>query len=327
MQGLTPGSIAQGDCLDVLSATAEGSAQLVYLDPPFNSGRDWSEASGAFTDTWESSDAYLEFMRARLEACARVLAPDGSLYLHVDDAECHRLRVMLDEIFGRAAFRAQIAWKRSDSQNAATRNYGRVLDVILYYARPGAPFERQFTPYAEDYIKAIYRHNDGDGRGPYKRSDVASPVPNPNTRFEWRGWPPPAKGWSMTRETLQRLHDEGRIRYPMYSDGSPDYTKRPQRKQYLSEMKGKPVCNLWDDLTSIRAWNAERSDYPTQKPVALLERIVETSSRPGDLVIDPFCGSGTTLVAARRLGREWAGCDQSADAVQLAKARLAEGLL
>ena len=241
---------------------------------------------------------------------ARVLSRRGAIYLHCDDTACHHLRLLMDGAFGAAAYRNMITWQRSAGKCDAKRSFGRISDIIFHYARDGAVFNPQFTPLKAEYIAKSYRHDDGDGRGLYRLSDLGNPRPG-GYAYQWKGYAPPAKGWSCPMATMERYHSQGRLHYPKKSDG------RVQFKRYLADSNGTPVGNIWSDIGMT-----QRPDYPTQKPVALLERIIAASSISGDLVFDPFMGSGTTLVAARRLGRRYAGCDVSPDAVAATRDRL-----
>ena len=329
------------DCLDFMPSMADGSVDLVYLDPPFCSGRDYEGAAGSFTDRWSATDddaghplaqmvaetagavhgksmqSYLIYMSVRLLEMRRVLKPAGSIWLHCDDTADAYLKTMMDAVFGHGAFRSKVAWKRTSAQNAATKAFGRVADTLLHYGPEGATFNPQHAEHDPAYVKAKYRHDDGDGRGPYRKDNLAAPTKCANT-FDWKGYRAPSTGWRRDEAGMQKLEDAGRLDFPASKD------KLIQQKRYLSETKGKPVGNVWTDIDVLNSQSKERLGYPTQKPVALLERIVGASSNEGDLVFDPFCGSGTTLVAAARLGRRAVGCDVSADAVRVARGRLAD---
>ena len=308
-------TLHHGDCLDVLPTLGEGSADLIYADPPFNSGRDWEGDSGAFRDRWDSMDSYIGWMEPRLEGMWRICG--GSLYLHCDDTAVHRLRCALEGICGARAFRAQIAWKRCQAQNQAKAKWGRVLDYILHFSRPGAVFNPQTVRHNEAHHRIHKWIDDGDPRGPHRRTgEMQSRADNPAGKFEWKGIPHPPRGWRVDRETMQRMHDAGDLIY------DESRTRSLSCKQFMTE--GRLVPNLWTDVGGINGNMREREGYPTQKPLALLERIVSASSAEGDLVFDPFMGSGTTLVAAKRLGRRFAGCDISETAVALARKRLGE---
>ncbi len=359
-----------GDNLEVLRKhIGDESVDLVYLDPPFNSQRDYNllfrEQSGepaqaqikAFTDTWRWSErafvefcetsrlprlvslvqgfvetlgrndltAYLVMMAPRLVELHRVLKPTGSLYLHCDPTASHYLKVMLDVIFGAKNFRNEIVWKRQSAHSDARTKFPDVADIILFYAKTSqALFKPQYGEYDAEYVRRHYRYDDNDGRGPYTLSDMRSPNPRPNLMYEWMGFKPHPNGWAYSRETMQKLHDEGRIWYPRTPDGSLDYTKRPRLKRYLYEMPGSITTNIWTDIPPVQSAARERLGYPTQKPLALLERIIQASSNEGDVVLDPFCGCGTAVVAAHKLGRRWIGIDITHLAIALIKYRLSD---
>ena len=311
-----------GDCLDIMPTLEADSVALIYADPPFATGRNYVGTAGAFTDTWLSMDAYLDHMRARLVAMRRVLSPAGSIYLHCDDTACHRLRCLMDDVFGIAAYRNTVIWKRSVA-NFGKSTFSRIADHILVYASNNATFNPLYRKHTQKYLDAKFRFDDGDGRGKYRLNGL-NDTRETGHFYEWRGFPSPPKGYVCSEKTMARLHDDNRLVYPFLPNGDLDTSKRIQQKLYLSDSKGRPVSNVWDDINVLNAVSRERTGYPTQKPLALLERIVAASSNPGDMVFDPFMGSGTTLVAAKRLGRRFAGCDVSADAVKVAEARLAD---
>ena len=315
--------LTQGDCLSVLPTLEEGSVDLIYADPPFNSGRDYAGQSGEFRDTWSSMAAYLDFMRARLEAMARVLSPRGSIYLHCDDTAARRLGCLLDEVFGVHAYSATITWHRSNSQSSVSKKWGRMTDTIYHYARNGAPFNPVWLPYSPEYMAAQFYRNDNDGRGPYSPRYPLRPRGSASGyRYKWKGYRMPANGWSIPIEKMRELEADNRLWEPKKKDGTPDGASTVYLKKYLSDSRGVLVGNLWTDIKGMTGPHREFIDYPTQKPLALLERIVAASSNSGDFVFDPFMGSGTTLVAAKRLGRRYAGCDVSADALAVAAKRL-----
>jgi adenine specific DNA methylase Mod len=330
---------------DILS----DSVDLVYLDPPFNSNRKYSllfkERGGeksqaqmeAFDDTWTWTHdaealyldllngstpnkvkdaleamrrllgdndvlAYLVMMTARLIELRRVLTPTGSLYLHCDPTASHYLKVILDAIFGPERFRGEVTWVRTTTHGDAKR-WSPNADIILYYGKGDTvTWNPVYLPHTDAYLASKYRHQDPDGRR-YRLDNMTSPNPRPNLTYEWRGHQPPPNGWRYSRDTMQRLHDEGRIWYP------DSKSKRPQLKRYLDEQPGAVAGNVWTDISPINSRAAERLGYPTQKPLALLERIISASSNAGDVVLDPFCGCGTTVDAAQKLGRRWIGID------------------
>ncbi len=267
--------------------------------------------------------AYLVMMAARLVELHRVLKPTGSLYLHCDPTASHYLKIVLDAVMGPENYRNEIVWRRQSAHSDAKTKFPDVTDTILFYAKSKqAEFRPQYGEHDQKYIAKFYRFDDQDGRGPYRLGDMASPNPRPNMMYEWMGFPWPAKGWRYQRETMQKLHDEGRIHYPRRPDGSFDTTKRPALKRYLNEREGSIIPNVWADIQSLHSSHAERLGYPTQKPLALLERIIQASSNQGDIVLDPFCGCGTAIAAAEKLGRKWAGIDITHLAISLIKYRL-----
>ncbi|CDM57611.1 MULTISPECIES: site-specific DNA-methyltransferase [Rhizobium] len=265
--------------------------------------------------------AYLTMMTVRLIELHRVLKPTGSLYLHCDPTSSHYLKIILDSIFGASNFRNEIIWKRKagrgETNNAAVR-FGVSHDVILFVAKSSAArFNRQFRQNNENYIATKFTHDDGDGRL-YRLDNLTSPSPRPNLTYEYKGYAPPANGWAVSIERMREMDADGRVYFPK------DKTKRLQRKRYLDELDGETVDTLWDDIPPINSQAKERLGYPTQKPVALLERIVASSSNAGDVVLDPFCGCGTTVHAAQKLGRQWIGIDVTHLAIGLIERRLKE---
>jgi site-specific DNA-methyltransferase (adenine-specific) len=316
-----------GDNLEQLQKLPDGCIDLIYIDPPFNSNRNyevfWGETKEkrAFEDRHASTQAYIEFMRPRCEQLHRVLKETGSFYFHCDWHASHYVKVMLDQIFGQNSFQNEIIWRRQSAHSDAKTRFPAVTESIFFYGS-GAGFHPQYSDHDPEYLLKFYRFNDNDDRGPYRLGDMASPNPRPNMMYEWLGFTWPEKGWRYQRETMQALHDEGRIYYPKKADGSYDISKRPALKRYLREQKGSIVTNLWDDIEPVQAQSAERLGYPTQKPLALLERIIEASSNENDIVLDAFCGCGTALVAAENLGRQWIGIDLSPTACRVMAKRL-----
>lgn len=359
-----------GDNLEVLRRDiADASVDLIYLDPPFNSNRnynvlfkqkDGAQANAqiqAFDDTWTWSQddevlylaliggeassrrvadalaafykllgpsdmmSYLVMMAVRLLELHRVLKPTGSLYLHCDPVASHYLKILLDAIFGPENFRNEVVWKRYGSHNDAKRAYGNVHDVILVFGRSKrSVFNRQFTDYDEEYKRKAFRNSDPDGRV-WQSQNAASPNPRPNLTYAYEAlngvtYEPPQNGWKYEYDTMRKLDKEGRLAYPAKDGG------RLRIKQYLDEGQGVPVGDVWADIVPLAGSHAERLGYPTQKPLALLERIVMASSNPGDVVLDPFCGCGTAVDAAQRLDRRWIGIDITWLAVDLIESRL-----
>jgi site-specific DNA-methyltransferase (adenine-specific) len=259
--------------------------------------------------------AYLAMMAPRLVELRRVLKPSGNIYLHCDPTASHYLKLLMDAVFDPRNFRNEITWKRTTTHSDAKR-WSPVADTILQYSKGENPtWVPQHAPHDEAYIATKYRYHDADGRC-YRLHDMTSPNPRPNMMYEWKGFRSPPKGWRFSKETMAKLDADNRIVYP------DDKAKRPQVKRYLDEMPGQVMGTVWTDISPINSQAAERLGYPTQKPEVLLERIICASSRPGDVVLDPFCGCGTATVAAQKLGRTWIGIDITHLAITLVKTRL-----
>ncbi len=265
--------------------------------------------------------AYLVMMAARLVELHRVLKPTGSLYLHCDTTSSHYLKLILDSVFGADNFRSEIIWKRTYGRghtNKKAKRWGVQTDVILYYAKTDdAPLKTLYKGNKQQYIEKQFRHTDAEGRR-YQIDNLASPSERPNLMYEYKGYKPPKKGWAISLETMQQWDEEGRLHFPSSKEG------RIRRKRYLDELEGETIQNLWDDIPPIGSQAKERLGYPTQKPIKLLERIIEASSHPGDIVLDPFCGCGTAVAAAQKLSRQWMGIDITHLSVALMKYRLGD---
>ena len=260
--------------------------------------------------------AYLVMMAPRLVELRRVLKPTGSIYLHCDPTASHYLKLLMDAVFGKENFRSDITWRRTTSHNDAKRNFGAIGDNIFYYTKTRSfVFTPQHLPYSDEQLTKDYKFVDESGRR-YSTSNIRSPSPRPNLTYEYKGYKPHQNGWTVSRERMEQLDSEGRLHFPKGKDG------RIRLKVYLDEMPGVPVGNIWDDINPLSSHAKERLGYPTQKPEALLERIIRASSNEGDVVLDPFCGCGTAVAAAHKLGRQWLGIDITHLAVALMKNRL-----
>ena len=266
--------------------------------------------------------AYLVMMAPRLVELRRVLKPTGSIYLHCDPTASHYLKVLMDAVFGQENFRSEVVWKRSHAHSSAKR-YGPIHDTLLYYSKTGNyVWTDQRQPYDSSYIERYFKFDDGDGRGVYWSGDLTgSGTRRGETGNEWRGFNPTTKGrhWMYPPLVLDRLDSENRIFWPKGQGAW------PKLKRYLAEAKGIPLQDIVDDVYSLQTMGGakgERLGYPTQKPQALLERIILASSNPGDVVLDPFCGCGTAVAAAHKLDRHWSGIDVTHLAVALMKNRL-----
>jgi len=263
--------------------------------------------------------AYLAMMAPRLVELHRILKPTGSLYLHCDPTASHYLRMLLDGIFGNRNFVNEISWKRTTTKSdfrQGAKNWPRIRDVIHQYAKDAsklAIFNQPFAAYSDEYVDSKYHLRDPDGRR-YMLDNLTAPGAGSrgHPKYEIFGV---TRYWRYGKEKMQRLIDDGRIVQP-----SPGAV--PRYKRYLDEVKGIAIGDTWDDISAINSQAQERLGFPTQKPQALLERIISASSNPGDIVLDPFCGCGTTIHAAQKLGRQWIGIDITYLAVNLIKRRL-----
>jgi DNA modification methylase len=264
--------------------------------------------------------AYLAMMAPRLVELHRVLKPTGSLYLHCDPTASHYLKLLMDAVFGPERFRSEIIWKRTSAHSSAKR-YGPVHDTMLFYTRSSVyTWNVQHQPYEPEYVATFFERTDPDGKR-WKRMDLTGAgVRNGATGEVWRGIDVTAKGrhWAYPPEALEELDRSGRIHWPNKAGGM------PRLKQYLDDMPGVPLQDIWADLRPLHNLTAERLGYPTQKPEALLDRIIQASSNPGDVILDPFCGCGTSIASAHRLGRTWIGIDITHLAIGLIKSRLEE---
>ena len=263
--------------------------------------------------------AYLVMMAARLVELHRVLRPTGSLYLHCDPTASHYLKILLDTIFSPENFRAEIVWKRSSAHSDAkqgAKQPGRIHDVIFFYSKGKEwTWNSVHTAYDPDYLASNYRYVEETTGRRFKSTDLTAAKPGGDTSYEWKGRrPPEGRYWAYSKENMQRFEAESRLYYSS--------TGLPRLKQYLDEMPGVSLQDMWTDIAPIGSQAAERLGYPTQKPLALLERIIQASSNPGDVVLDPFCGCGTSIAAAQKLGRRWVGIDITYLSIALQKNRL-----
>ena len=264
--------------------------------------------------------AYLVMMAARLVEMHRILKPTGSLYLHCDPTASHYLKILLDTIFGGENFKTEIIWKRSSAHSdtkQGRKQHGRIHDVLLFYTK--SPNEWVWNPvytkYDPEYMVSNYRYVDPKNGRRFKSTDLTAAKPGGDTSYEWKGRrPPDGRYWAYSKSNMERLDEEGKLFYTK--------TGLPRLKQYLDEMEGVALQDIWIDIPPISSQAAERLGYPTQKPLALLERIIQASSKEGDVVLDPFSGCGTAIAAAQKLGRRWVGIDITHLAIAMHKSRL-----
>lgn len=323
-----------GDNLQVMSHLLKqfrGKVDLIYIDPPFDSKAEYkktislktgSAASDSspfeekqYSDIW-NNDEYLQFIYERMILAKELLADGGSLYFHCDSHRVHYIKCLLDEIFGIENFLNDVIWKRTGSHNSANR-YGPIHDTLLFYTK-GSNFHWSgiTTPYDEEYQKR-FSYADQDGRKFQPISLIAAGLRAGSTGKPWRGIDVAKNGnhWRTTIEKLDKLDENGCIFWP-------ERGGLPRLKQYLDEAKGNPIQDIWTDIPAINSQAQEREDYPTQKPEALLKRVIEASTSTGALVLDFFMGSGTAQVAAMKLGRRFIGADINLGAIQTTTRRL-----
>ena len=361
-----------GDCLTIMQEFGLASVDLIYLDPPFNSNRQYNaiyrDETGrplpdqieAFCDMWELDQvreqairhmpvlmrengiddatvefwrlwmtalrgtqprllAYLSYMVERLLIMRRILKPTGSLYFHCDPTVSHYVKPLLDAIFGHASFQNEIIWRRTNAKSLAFTRYASNHDVILLFAGHSKPtWNAQYTEHDAAYLDQFYRHTEPETGRRYTLGDLTNPNRDrPNLTYEFLGV---TRVWRWTRERMQAAYESGLV-----VQNKPGGI--PRLKRYLDEQKGNPVDDLWTDIPPISAHADERMGYATQKPLALMERIIRASSNPGDVILDPFCGCATTMEAAQKLGREWIGIDIAIHAIKrVARVRLSERL-
>jgi site-specific DNA-methyltransferase (adenine-specific) len=350
-----------GDNLHVLREhIADESVDLVYLDPPFNSnanynilfkspeGADSDAQIEAFEDTWHWNDkaedafdevmrsgnsdafellramraflgdndmmAYLAMMAVRLIELHRVLKPTGSLYLHCDPTASHYLKLLLDGVFGAGCFVNEIAWERTAPKGHAFTRFPSTHDVIFFYRKSeGAAWHPQYGEYDQDYVESHYSQIEPETGRRYQLDNLLNPNKNrPNLTYEFLGV---TKVWRWTKDRMQKAYEDGLV-----VQSAPG--KVPRFKRYLDEQKGMAITSVWTDIPPLNSQAQERLGYPTQKPLALLERIIAASSNEGDVVLDPFCGCGTAVHAAQKLGRQWIGIDVTHLAIGLIEKRM-----
>lgn len=324
--------IFHGDCLTILESQGRrfrGQIRLIYIDPPFLSKTDYTlkqKAKGGraragdlketvtYSDKWEGGlDEYLESMKKRLKAMKPLLSHDGSIWVHLDWHVSHYVKVLLDEIFGYESFINEIIWRRTNSPKAQSKAFGTQHDVILLYAFNPSSFS----------LNPVYRKHDKKSRRPYSYRDEvgrfrlieieAQGIQRTENRrqFKWKGRTAP---YLYKAETLDKWWDKGLI----YRSKNGRYSK----KQYLADVEGLPVSDLWLDIAPVQGASPEYTGFLTQKPEALIRRVIETGSDPGDIVADFFAGSGTTAIAAESCGRRWILCEISDTAVDVINKRL-----
>lgn len=310
-----------GDCLVKLSELPNESVDLIYIDPPFSSNRNyvafWQEQEARhFEDRFENVQAYREYMYPRVKELYRVLKQTGSFYYHCDYHASHYIKIMLDrdDLFGYHNFRNEIIWRRTRAKGLAFTRLASSHDTILRYTKSDTfTWHPQYTQHDPDYVDKFYRYVEPSTGRRYTLDNLTNPNQDrPNLTYEFLGV---TRVWRWTKERMQAAYEQGLV-VQNKAGGV------PRLKRYLDEQEGTPIDDIWADIPPIQAQAKERLGYPTQKPLALLRRIVAMSTNEGDIVLDSFCGCGTTLVVAQREKRKWIGIDISPTACHVVAKRL-----
>ncbi len=312
-----------GDCLDQLRKLPDGCVDLIYIDPPFNSNRNyevfWGETKEkrSFEDRHASTQAYIEFMRPRCAELARVLKKTGSFYYHCDWHASHYVKIMLDQIFGASNFQSEIIWRRTLAKGLAFTGFPNNHDSIFYYGGgDDVTFNRPYIKYdlgsLDEKTAGKYSLREPGGRR-YQLTSLLNPATDrPNLTYEFLGV---TRVWRWTKDRMQEAYKAGLVVQPRPG-------AVPREKRYLDEQEGRPIDTIWVDIPPVNSQAEERLGYPTQKPLALLDRIIKASSNENDVILDGFCGCGTALVAAQTLKRQWIGIDVSPTACRVMAKRL-----
>ena len=350
MANFSDKTIWTGDNLDVMRGLDSASVDLIYADPPFNARSNFAASAGSafvgpsFKASWTPSELdiawmgviadedpavyqllrtagfthghsmqyYLCMMAVRLIEMRRVLKETGSIYLHCDSTNSHFLKLLMDTIYGPENFRNEIAWRRTKTRGLTSRGYPDNSNSLLFYTSTSDfTWKPPFLPHDPAYVERFYRHIEPETGRPYRLGSLTSSnLDRPDLTYEWNGH---AKIWRWTKEHMQEAHNQGLLHYSSSGLAS--------QKRYLDQANGVPIDTIWEDIQPIQGHSMEWLGYPGQQPLALLERVIETSSSIGDTVLDPFCGSATTCVAAEMLGRRWVAIDVSPESVEVLKRR------
>ncbi len=306
----------------IQDATVYKQVKLIYIDPPFSTNSVFKSRSqmDAYSDLLVGAH-YLEFMRERLILLRELLAEDGSLYVHIDDTMAFYIKVILDEVFGRRNFRNCITRRKCNPKNYTRKAYGNISDYIFFYTKSETyTWNRPFEAWTDQRAEREYQYIEPETGRRFKKVPLHAPgVRHGETGTPWRGMnPPPGKHWQYPPKTLDEMDARGEIFWS--SNGN------PRRKIYLDNSQGIPLQDIWWDLRDAHNQNIQITGYPTEKNFELLTKIINASSNPGDLVLDSFAGSGTTLAAASQSQRGWIGIDNSPTAIQATLGRFAHGL-
>ena len=329
-----------GDCLEVLQKLEPESIDLIYIDPPFFSNRTYEVIWGdkgemrSFEDRWSGGiDQYISWLKDRVQEMHKLLKPTGAIMLHCDWHASHYIKVkVLDEVFGYDNFRGEIIWQRHNAHNDAKKKLAVLTDSIFYYTKNGKfSYNPIYIGLSDEYKNNFYRYE--DEKGVFRLSDLTGPKINPNDK-EWRGFHPKnaQRSWSVSKEAIFQLVGEAKAKELttlekldiLFENDLIQVSKTgiPSFKRYLDTSKGALLGNIWTDIKNVQSQSKERIGYPTQKPEALLERIIKMASNEGDTVLDCFMGGGTTIAVADKLKRNWIGIDQSVHAVSVTEMRM-----
>jgi adenine-specific DNA-methyltransferase len=323
---------------DEQTPSLRGKVDLIYIDPPFDSKADYRTKvtlpgveleqkptiieQFAYSDTWSDGTAsYLAMITPRLILMRELLADTGSIYVHLDWHVGHYVKLVLDEIFGKDHFINEIIWKRKGGSANPSNRLGVVTDYMYWYSKGDAcivnPIHVKDTPDVAKYIAERFTNTDEKTGRRYMKSPIVSPNPRPNLSYEYKGYKPPKNGWSISLDVMEAWDLEGKLYFPPHGQG-----ERIYRKIFIDEYEGQPVQNLWTDIFVINPVANERLNFDTQKPEALLERVIALSTREGALVADFNGGSGTTAAVAEKLGRRWITTDLGKPACMIMRKRL-----
>ncbi|MBC8170722.1 MAG: site-specific DNA-methyltransferase [Anaerolineae bacterium] len=300
----------------------KGKVRLIYIDPPFSTNGIFKSRSrnDAYQDLLKGAE-FIEFLRQRLILLRELLADDGSIYIHLDANMVFHIKVIMDELFGKKHFRSLITRRKCNPKNYTRNSYGNISDYLLFYTKSDQYiWNRPLEAWTSEKLDQEYQYIEKETGRRYKKVPVHAPGERKGaTGKSWRGkMPPPGKHWQYTPDTLDEMDKRGEIYW------SP--TGNPRRKIYSDQTKGIPIQDIWLDMRDAHNQNIKITGYPTEKPPAMLARIIQASSNPGDIVLDCFSGSGTTLVEASRLERPWLGMDNSLEAVMTMLKRFQGGL-
>lgn len=322
----TSNRLYYGNNLPILASllqnpTIKGNVRLVYIDPPFATNSIFQSRSqgDAYCDLLVGAN-YIEFLRERLVLLRELLAEDGSIYVHLDENMAFHIKLIMDEVFGKENFRNWITRKKCNPKNYTRKTYGNISDFILFYTKSDTyVWNRPVQAWTDEHALKEYQYVEEETGRRYKKVPVHAPgIRNGETGMPWKGkLPPPGKHWQFTPRTLDEMDARGEIYW------SPN--GNPRRKIYLDQSNGIPVQDIWLDFRDAHNQNIDITGYPTEKNPDLLTRIIQASSNPGDIVLDCFAGSGTTLAVSSKLKRKWIGIDNSLEAITTILRRLTHG--